>query len=177
MKRGGAEDFDSGEDFSDGSVEATEDLSGFEADPQDGDIQESLSETTPAADATVHMTIGIAGVLAEAEDGSVMADRDVTVKDIDGNGILTYDEALTAAHNAYFAGGAEAGYASTDSEYGLMLTKLWGNSTGSCGYWQNDNANNSLDDPVNAGDYLTAFVYKNASFTDGDAYNLSLIHI
>lgn len=69
MKRGGAEDFDSGEDFSDGSVEATEDLSGFEADPQDGDIQESLSETTPAADATVHMTIGIAGVLAEAEDG------------------------------------------------------------------------------------------------------------
>ena len=168
---GGAEDFESGEDFSDGSVEATEDLSGFEADPQDGDTQESVSETTPAADATVHMTIGIAGVLAEAEDGSVMADRDVTVKDLDGNGILTYDEALTAAHNAYFAGGAEAGYASADSEYGLMLTKLWGNSTGSCGYWQNDNANNSLNDPVNAGDYLTAFVYKNASLTDGDAYN------
>ncbi len=43
-----------------------------------------------------------------------MADRDVTVKDIDKNGILTYDEALIAAHDEYYNDGAIAGYATVD---------------------------------------------------------------
>ena len=90
--------------FSDGG-DSAEETDAFDA-----------GEGTPAADAVVHMTVSVAGNLATAKDGTLMADRDVTVKDIDKNGILTYDEALIAAHDEYYNGGAVAGYASVDDE-------------------------------------------------------------
>ena len=140
--------------FSDGDEEAAGETVEFQAEE---------GETTPAADATVHMTVSLAGVLADAKDGTAMAERDVTVKDLDSNGILTYDEALAAAHDAYYEGGAEAGYASEDSQYGLSLKKLWGDTSGAFGYWLNDTSCNSLSDEVKADDDLTAFVYKDQS--------------
>ena len=128
------------------------------------DFQSDAAGTaTPAADATVHMTISVAGVLAAAKDGTAMAQRDVTVKDLNSDGILTYDEALSAAHDEYYEGGAAAGYASADSQYGLSLTKLWGDTSGYFGYWDNDRSCNNLSDEVKADDYLTAFVYKDQS--------------
>lgn len=128
------------------------------------DFQSDAAGTaTPAADATVHMTISVAGVLADAKDGTAMAQRDVTVKDLNSDGILTYDEALSAAHDEYYEGGAAAGYASADSQYGLSLTKLWGDTSGYFGYWDNDRSCNNLSDEVKADDYLTAFVYKDQS--------------
>ena len=128
------------------------------------DFQSDATGTaTPAADATVHMTISVAGVLAAAKDGTAMAQRDVTVKDLNSDGILTYDEALSAAHDEYYEGGAAAGYASADSQYGLSLTKLWGDTSGYFGYWDNDRSCNNLSDEVKADDYLTAFVYKDQS--------------
>ena len=154
------------DEAADVNVEANEeeDSEGLDAF-SDGEGTDAFDagETTPAADATVHMTISVAGVLADAKDGTAMAQRDVTVKDLDGNGILTYDEALSAAHDEYYEGGAAEGYASADSQYGLMITKLWGNTSGAYGYWTNDASCNSLSDPVKANDYLTAFIYKDQS--------------
>lgn len=125
------------DEAADVNVEANEeeDSEGLDAF-SDGEGTDAFDagETTPAADATVHMTISVAGVLADAKDGTAMAQRDVTVKDLDGNGILTYDEALSAAHDEYYEGGAAEGYASADSQYGLMITKLWGNTSGAYGY-------------------------------------------
>ena len=142
---------------------ASEDVPVFSDD--EGSAEEdalfTAGDNTPAADATVHMTVSVAGDLASAKDGTLMADRDVTVKDLDGNGILTYDEALKAAHDEYYNGGSAAGYGTATSEqYGLYLTKLWGDTSGAFGYWLNDASCNSLSDPVKADDYLTAFVYK-----------------
>lgn len=42
----------------------------------------------------VTLTVSNRGVLATAADGSVMANKEVTVKDIDSDGKLTFDEAL-----------------------------------------------------------------------------------
>ena len=62
-----------------------------------------------AADAgtiTVHLTVSNNGQLAAAKDGSVMASKDITVEDLDEDGHFTFNEALVAAHEAYFEEGA-----------------------------------------------------------------------
>ena len=125
---------------------------------------ESVVEMSPAADAKVSVTISVKGELAKAKDDSTMAQKEVIVKDLDSNGKLTVDEALTAAHNAYYNGGAASGYGVAVSEqYGTTLTKLWGDTSGKFGYWDNDISCMSLDDEVKANDNLVAFVYQDAT--------------
>ena len=119
-------------------------------------------EVTAASDAEIYLTVGMKGVPAQAKDGSAMLDRSVIVKDINSDGKLTYDEALTAAHEAYYEGGAATGYGSETTEFGLSLKKLWGDTSGIFGYWLNDTSCWSLADEVKDGDSLNAFVYKDA---------------
>ena len=57
-------------------------------------------DVTPAADATVYVTVSNQGILAQANDDSIMLNREVTVTDLDKNGKLTVDEALVAAHES-----------------------------------------------------------------------------
>ena len=114
-------------------------------------------ETTPAADAKVYVTISNAGRLA-------LVDGEVTVTDINADGVLTYDEALQAAHSAYCAGGYEA----TEGSYGLFVTKLWGVANGgSYLFFKNgvalEEAVNSANSSVSAGDRLYAAVLKDAA--------------
>ena len=78
--------------------------------------------------ADVTMTISNKGVLAKAKDGSAMAEKPVTVKDLDFDGELSYGEALAAAHDAYFEGGAKAGYDAS----GNWVTRLWGIDNPGC---------------------------------------------
>jgi predicted RND superfamily exporter protein len=74
------------------------------------------------------------------------------------------DEALVAAHNAAYTGGAEAGYSSAYGAYGLGITKLWGDTNLAYGYWLNDVSCFSLEDEVKEGDDLVAFVYKDGIY-------------
>ena len=124
----------------------------------------SLAEgdPTPAAEAVVRVTISDSGSPATAKDGTAMLNREVTVQDVNKDGILSYDEALTAAHNTYYEGGAAAGYATQDSEsYGLGITKFWGyDEKNAFGYWLNDASCRNLSGAVKAGDSINAFIYK-----------------
>ena len=56
----------------------------------------------------------------------MLAMEKITVADNDGDGALTINDALYAAHEKAFTGGAAAGYASVQSDWGLSLSKLWG---------------------------------------------------
>ncbi len=93
----------------------------------------------------------------------------ITVTDINNNGMFDVDDALYIAHENYFEGGAAAGYGSSYGQYGLGLTKLWGDTNFAYGYWLNNGSCWSLEDQVAQGDHLVSFVY-----TDGtnwsDAY-------
>ena len=94
----------------------------------------------------------------------------VTLSDIDDDEKLTINDALYLAHEAAFEGGAEAGYGSADTEWGLSLSKLWGiENGGSYGYYVNNVGAFSLTDELNDGDVLTAFVYTDL-VTWSDAY-------
>lgn len=140
-------------------------------------------DTQPAADATVYVTI------SDGEGKLVLTQEAITVTDKDGDGTITVDEALFATHEAKFEGGAEAGYGSAYTPYGLSMTKLWGDASGSFGYYVNNASAWSLADTVQDGDYVNAFVYTDftawsdtycwfdintANATVGDAVTLTL---
>lgn len=96
----------------------------------------------------------------------VMANDKVTVTDRDASGDFTVDEVLYAAHETAYDGGAAAGYGLAMGDYGLYITKLWGDVSGNCGYWLNDAACWSPADTVAAGDSVVAFVYQNTEVWD-----------
>lgn len=109
---------------------------------------------------TVYVTI--IGQPAEMKDVDTVGVKHeaITVTDKDGDGALTINDALYAAHDAKYAGGAEAGYASSVGAYGLAIDKLWGIANGgSYSYYLNHESAWSLTDPVKDGDSLTAYVY------------------
>lgn len=105
----------------------------------------------PAEDAVISMTIGNRGVLS-------LVNASVTVKDLNSDGILTYDEALEAAHTTYFDG--ENGFAiNQDSGW---VYKLWGVESSNLLFFRNDKPipefTNSRSSVVKTGDALYATI-------------------
>ena len=106
-----------------------------------------------AEDITVNVTISNAGQL-------VVAGKDVKVADRNNDGKYDIDETLYAAHEAFYEGGAAAGYLAKQSDWGLSVDKLWGvTNGGGYGYYADNQFSMGLTDPVKDGGTLTAFVY------------------
>lgn len=108
---------------------------------------------------TVFVTIASKGTLEAVQVA-------VPVEDVDGDCVLTVNDALYIAHQNLYNGGAEAGYAYYTGDYGLSMSKLWGDESGSYGYYLNNTSCISLAAPVKDGDYVTAFVYASADWSD-----------
>lgn len=126
-------------------------------------------ENTLSAHVTV--TIANAGTLT-------VTAKDVHVTDADGDGVLTINDTLILAHDRYYEGGSEAGYASAATDWGLSITKLWGvENGGSYGYYLNDTMAMGLTDSVKSGDRLVAYVYADTTaFSDAYCYfNVSTV--
>ena len=81
---------------------------------------EEAAKPGPADSATVYFTLNYEGVLGKTSDDEILVDKPVTVKDLDGDGQLTVDEALVAAHEAYCPAGTD-GY----KQSGGQVQKLW----------------------------------------------------
>ena len=89
-----------------------------------------------------------------------LAWENVEVDDIDGDGALTIYDALYCAHEAYYDGGAEAGFAAEDQGYGPSLTKLWGEDNGgSYGYCLDNIPATSLADPIDGDESFTGIAH------------------
>ncbi len=83
------------------------------------ETEEALDVLAEAADpVTVSFTVSQQGVLAKTSDGKAAVELPVTVTDVNSDGILTFDEALVALHEAY----CPDGYALN----GNSVRKLWG---------------------------------------------------
>ena len=120
----------------------------------------------------VFVTIVDNGNIVTDKNGGMLAQLKVTVSDIDKNGVITVGETLYATHEALYDGGANAGYSTFND--GSSLAILWGKGTvgvfASAGYYLNNASCMSLNDVVNAGDYLTAFNYYDTTYWS-DAYS------
>lgn len=101
----------------------------------------------------VYVTIAVKGEM-------VLTYQPVSLEDKDGDGALTMNDALIAAHEKHYDSGKD-GYTSAKSEYGLSLNKLWGDESGAFGYMLNDaSVATSLSEPIKVGDHVYAYVYK-----------------
>lgn len=121
------------------------------------------AQAQPSADTAEPVYVTIAD-----ENGELALVREPVVpQDADGDGAITVNDALLLAHEQAYPGGAEAGYLSSEGQYGLKLDRLWGvENGGSYGYYVNHASAMSLADPVSGGDEVVAFIY-----TDLDAYS------
>ncbi len=111
----------------------------------------------PAPDAVVYVTISVAGEIVAPAVPVLVTDRNA-------DGVFDVDEVLYCAHEQLYDGGAEAGYASATGDYGLFLTKLWGDESGSFGYYVDDKMAMGAGDQVPAGGKVNAFVYTDATY-------------
>lgn len=129
-----------------------------------------------AEEAPVHVKVTIC---ADGSDVPALVLGEVSAADTDGDGVIGIADALYCAHESFFEGGAEAGFSCEVGDYGLMLTRLWGVGDGvSFGYYRNTAAAMNLADPVEDGDIVSAFVYRDtAGFSDQfcwfDTYELT----
>lgn len=89
----------------------------------------------------------------------VLKNYEVVVSSDDFN----IDDALKAAHDAKYEGGSDKGYASATGDYGLYITKLWGDTSGAFGYTVNNKMSSGLSDKVSAGDSVVAYIYSDAT--------------
>lgn len=93
-------------------------------------------------------------------NGTVLvASEEIDVWDADNDGFLSINDALILTHDKLYNGGAQVGYSYTSGDYGLYITKLWGDTSGSFGYYLNHSMAYGLGDPIKDGDSITAFVY------------------
>ncbi len=126
----------------------------------------ALCITTCAEDVSVYVTI--------SDDNAPLAVKyeKIAVSDFDGDGVVTVNDALFAAHEEFYKGGAKEGYEAVKSEYGLSLNKLWGTvNGGSYGYYINNQSSASLLDTVSDGDHLYAYAYTDLiSWSDTYSY-------
>jgi len=128
-------------------------------------IPAALADDAAAESADIYVSISNAGLLT-------CSWCPITVTDVDGDGALTINDALILVHDDQYQGGAEAGYASAETQWGLSIAKLWGvENGGSYGYYINDQMAMGLADPVKTGDRLYAYVFKDAEgYSDAYSY-------
>ena len=131
---------------------------------------EEAAKPGPADSATVYFTLSNQGVLAQTPDGQAAIELPVTVKDLDSDGILTYDEALVALHEKYCEGGYEIS--------GGFVQKVWNVTTNPKGsyYFLKNNVALSMgvadkSSTVAQGDQLYTCIFKDeANWSDVICY-------
>jgi len=120
-----------------------------------------LIAPAPAKDVNVNVTISDAGNL-------VLVQAPVSVTDLDEDGIVSINDALMAAHLAYYPG--EAGYVYYVGDYGIAMDTLWGvTNGGSYMYYVNDLMPMSLGEEVKEGDSIVAYGFADLEYW-GDTY-------
>lgn len=122
----------------------------------------TAAEDALSADITVNLANG----------ELILAGEQITVTDTDSDGALTIGDALICLHDAKYEGGAAAGYATAEGQFGAMITKLWGvENGGSYSYFLNNAFVMGLTDPVKTGDTLYAYIITDLTdFSDTYTY-------
>ncbi len=138
-----------------------------------GDVETTGGEPTPTPGATstpepavdsISVTVRVNG----ADGGFKVANKAIDVTDVDQDGKYTIADALHCVHSEEYDGDG-LGFATADTEYGISLTMLWGDTSGAFGYYVNNVASLSLSDQVKEGDLVVAYIYRDQA-TWSDSY-------
>ncbi len=130
------------------------------------EVVEEVAANEAAEDITVSFTVSVKGVLGRTDDGQAAIELPVTVKDLNSDGILTYDEALVALHEKYCEGGYDFNNTNGSGQY--KIVKLWGESNCQTKLFRNENEfsgfANSTSAPVKEGDKIYAVVLTDTNY-------------
>ncbi len=88
----------------------------------------------------------------------------ITATDLNDDKKVDLDEVFVATHQMKYNG--ENGYTTSESQWGLSIATLWGDTSGFFGYYINNVMSMGLSDEVKNGDYVDAYVmqYKNSLY-------------
>ena len=147
-------------------IEGIEVLSDAEAAALDTMADETGAEDVEATEIEVTVSVSKFGEFLKDKDGELMAGRTVTLT---GQSSYTMDDAIKAAHDQYYPGGAEVGYDYHADENGFfdgVIYRLWGidrKDVANIGYALNHDttvmmANTALSEKVQDGDDLHFFI-------------------
>ena len=140
-------------------TEATDQTEAADEEPTEETVEE-IAANEAAEDITVSFTVSVKGVLGKTDDGKAAIELPVTVKDLNSDGVLTYDEALVALHEKYCEGGYDFNNTNGSGQY--KIVKLWGESNCQTKLFRNENEfsgfANSTSAPVKEGDKIYAVV-------------------
>lgn len=147
-------------------IEGIEVLSDAEAAALDTMADETGAEDVEATEIEVTVSVSKFGEFLKDKDGELMTGRTVTLT---GQASYTMNDAIKAAHDQYYPGGAEAGYdyhADEEGFYDGVIYRLWGidrKDAAGIGYAKNHDAsvmwaNTALSEKVQDGDDLQFFV-------------------
>ena len=108
-------------------------------------------------DITVYLSMSRYGEMVSDKYGDVMACREV---ELSGKDSYNLDDVFLAMHELYYEGGSE-GYASSESDWGFGIDKIWGDTSYNFGYQLNNQMAMGLGEAVENGDFVDAYIYKN----------------
>lgn len=93
------------------------------------------------------------------DESTEIHEAEITVGDIDNDGVLTLNDAFIELHKEHSINGSDD-FSVEESTYGPFITKLWGTETSSIAYMLNNTAAYSLLDVVTENDYIAAYFYR-----------------
>ena len=92
--------------------------------------------------------------------------------ELNGKDVYTLEDVFTTLHDTYYEGGSEEGYSSVSGEWGLYITKFWGDESGNFGYQVNGGTEyvSGLSHEIKDGDFIDVTIYKN-TYPDTESYS------
>lgn len=127
----------------------------------------SENETT-AKSQSVYVTVSKNGKIVSDKDGDLIAIYSLL---LNGKDEYNLDDVFEKLHDELYEGGADDGYESKEGQYGLGITKFWGDESGKYGYQVNFGKDTvmGLTHTVKDGDYVDVCVYE-SYYPDTESY-------
>ncbi|MCR4963074.1 MAG: S-layer homology domain-containing protein [Firmicutes bacterium] len=119
---------------------------------------------------TVEITASVSkyGAFVNDKNGELLVQKPVTLS---GKLSYTLNDAFAAIHDAYYPGGATAGYATSETQWGTSVTKFWNDTSGNIAY-QIDHGDVYVmgpDTAVEDGNEVEAYILE-SNYPDSEAY-------
>lgn len=118
---------------------------------------------------TVYVNVSECGRLMKSQDQTLMA---LVSLELSGKASYTLDDAFSLLHDNFYTGGSDAGYDTDEGDYGLYITKFWGNTEGRYGYQVNAGSEyvSGLSHGLEDGDVIDVAIYEN-TYPDTESYS------
>ncbi len=107
---------------------------------------------------TAYVTVSDSGSFVKTKDGTDAVRKAVNLS---GKSSYTCKDLFEELHKEYCTAGAD-GFGTSDTEYGLSISKFWGVETYSVSYYVNDKMAGGLTDEISNGAEVYAFIMSDA---------------